>query len=540
MSRKCPAAVRLPTLGRAARAVWRGKYASPGECAPTATMQRVATAVASSEHAPECWRSSFASLLSDYRFIPGGRILAGAGRRGACLSSCFVSGALDARLTTFRQRMDEARLTLMAGGGLGIDLTPLPASCGRDGDAPCASDALQTLERLCAGAARDGSRRGAMMAVLACDHPDIEAFINAKRRPGTLSHITLSVAVDDDFLAARRHGRARATWRAIAQAAHACAEPGILFIDRINRANSLPSLGAIHAANPCGEAPMTPYGACTLGSLNLVRFIHDPFGAGARVDAAALRAATRLAVRFLDDVVDASAYPLAAQAAQAQATRRIGLGVTGLADALIMLNLRYDTAQARAAAAAILRLICTTAYRASIALAREKGAFHALEAGDFVTTGFAQFLPLDIRRSILKHGLRNASLLAIAPAGSISLLAGNVSSGIEPVAGARVRRRLLQDDFTLDCWSLQLWRTFYANARPPAFATLEDITPEAQIEMTARLQRHVDGAISKTVSAPPTSTRDDVERLLEHAASAPLLKGFAFFRRDAARCGVIE
>jgi ribonucleoside-diphosphate reductase alpha chain len=214
--------------------------------------------------------------------------------------------------------------------------------------------------------------------------------------------------------------------------------------------------------------------------------------------------------------------------------------VTGLADALIMLNLRYDTAQARAAAAAILRLICTTAYRASIALAREKGAFHALEAGDFVTTGFAQFLPLDIRRSILKHGLRNASLLAIAPAGSISLLAGNVSSGIEPVAGARVRRRLLQDDFTLDCWSLQLWRTFYANARPPAFATLEDITPEAQIEMTARLQRHVDGAISKTVSAPPTSTRDDVERLLEHAASAPLLKGFAFFRRDAARCGVIE
>ncbi len=502
-------------------------------------MLRVATAIAGGEHAPGRWGGAFASLLSDFQFIPGGRVLAGAAHPGACLSSCFVSGPLDARRDTFRRRMAEAGRTLAAGGGLGIDLTPLPASGACSGGAPCAREALQTLERLCARALREGPRRGAMMAVLACDHPDIGAFINAKRRPGTLSHITLSVAVDDAFLAARRHGRAREIWRAIAQAAHACAEPGVLFIDRINRANPLPALGAIRAANPCAEAPMAAYGACTLGSLNLVRFITDPFGAGARVDATALRAATRLAVRFLDDVVDASAYPLAAQTQQAQATRRIGLGVTGLADALIMLNQRYDTAQGRAAAARILRVIASTAYRTSIALAREKGAFPALEAGIFVRSGFAQFLPADIRRGILKHGLRNASLLAIAPAGSISLLAGNVSSGVEPVAGARVRRRVLQEDFSLDCWSLRLWRSLSGRARPPAFATLEDISPDAQIEMTAHLQRHVDGAISKTVSAPRACTPDDMERLLEHAASAPLLKGCAFFRRDAARCGVI-
>jgi ribonucleoside-diphosphate reductase alpha chain len=363
-----------------------------------------------------------------------------------------------------------------------------------------------------------------MMGTMRCDHPDIEDFIAAKERAGRLRNFNLSVLVTDAFMAAVkakaewplvfeglsfRTVPAAQLWDQIMRATYDFAEPGVIFIDRINAQNNLSYCETICATNPCGEQPLPPYGACLLGSLNLTRFVVKPFEEGARIDDAALRMSAATAVRFMDNVIDISNFPLPQQRAEAQAKRRIGLGVTGLADALAMCGLSYGTREAAEASRQWMAEIERAAYQSSIALARERGPFPLFDARHFGASGHASNLPDDLRSDIAEYGLRNGLLTSIAPTGTISLIAGNVSSGIEPIFNIRYDRKVLLPDggtrteAVTDYAAALYWQMHGADAPlPPAFVTADNLTPAAHLLMQSAVQKHVDSAISKTINIP--------------------------------------
>jgi ribonucleoside-diphosphate reductase alpha chain len=496
-----------------------------------ATFRRVAQAVAEAE-AEESrgrWAAAFEDLLCDYRFLPAGRILAGAGTgRQVTLFNCFVMGTIGDSMAGIFDGLKEAALTMQQGGGIGHDFSSLrPKGAPVKGVGADASGPLSFMDvwdAMCRTIMSAGSRRGAMMGTMRCDHPDIEDFISAKRDPRRLRNFNLSVLVTDAFMAAVRADgdwplvfggrtfrtlKARGLWDLIMRSTYDFAEPGVIFIDRINAANNLAYCETIHATNPCGEQPLPPYGACLLGSVNLTRFVNRPFEADAGIDEAELGRTVALAVRFMDDVIDVSNYPLEAQRREAIAKRRIGLGITGLADALIMCGLRYGTPEAQARASAWMKLIAEEAYRTSAALAGEKGAFPLFDRKAFLAAPFVAGLPAGIRKSIGRHGIRNGLLTSIAPTGTISLFAGNVSSGIEPVFSASYDRKVTLPDGTrqserVEDYAVRLWRARRGPDAPlPAqMVTVQDLSPHDHIAMQAAVQRHVDSSISKTVNVP--------------------------------------
>ena len=362
-----------------------------------------------------------------------------------------------------------------------------------------------------------------MMATLRCDHPDIESFITAKSDPARLRMFNVSVLVTDAFMAAvaadapwdlvfddkvYRTVQARALWDTIMHATYDYAEPGVIFIDRINAENNLKYAETIAATNPCGEQPLPPYGACLLGSINLTRLVEAPFTANARIDQTTLQKLVATAVRMMDNVVDASKFPLKAQAHEAQAKRRIGLGVTGLADALAMVGRRYGAADAAAQTAEWLRAIANAAYRASASLAQEKGAFPLFDAEAYAKAPMVQRLDNDVQQAIATHGLRNALLTSIAPTGTISLYAGNVSSGVEPIFATAYTRKVLQPDGThteeeVADYAVQAWRNLYDNAPlPDHFVTAQTLSPQDHVHMQAAAQPWIDSSISKTINVP--------------------------------------
>ncbi len=402
--------------------------------------------------------------------------------------------------------LQEGAVTMQQGGGIGIDFSTLrPRGTQAKGAGSIASGPvsfMQVWDAMCGTILSTGARRGAMMATLRCDHPDIEEFVAAKQQAGRLRRFNLSVLVTDAFMAAVRsdadwplvfpaaafegdgetvlrewsgsagpiscrvvrHIRARHLWDLILRGTYDYAEPGVLFIDRINQLNNLRYREQISATNPCGEIPLPPYGACDLGSLNLTRFVLSPFTPKARIDFSSLAETARIAVRLLDNVIDASRFPLPQQAENAHGTRRIGLGITGLADAFVMLGLTYGSDRSLAVAADVMRQICHAAYRASIDLAREKASFPYFERDKYLQGVFIRSLPEDIQNGIATHGIRNSHLIAIAPTGTISLLAGNVSSGLEPIFAASYVRKVLAADgtpkeFLLTDYAFELWRT---------------------------------------------------------------------------------
>ncbi len=561
-----------------ARHIWATRYRAADETDIRTSWQRVAQAIAQAEGRDrDIWAARFAALLDDFRFLPGGRILAGAGTgHRVTLFNCFVMGGIADDLEHIFEALKEGALTMQHGGGVGYDFSTLrPAGTVATASGTIASGPVSFMhiwDAMCATMLSTGARRGAMMATLRCDHPDIETFVDAKRDPAVLRHFNLSVQVSDAFLEAvandadwalvfplhegesaeavlsRRWSgtaapvpcrvvrtvKARALWQRILRAAYDTAEPGVLFVDTINRDNTLSNVEHLTATNPCGEIPLPPYGACDLGSLNLAAFVTAPFAEDARLDFAALADAAALSVRFLDDVIDVSRYPLPAQADEAKRKRRIGLGVTGLADALVMLGLAYDSEAARHLSAQAMQTVRDAAYRASVELAREKGAFPALERDAFLASGFALRLPADIRAAIAAHGIRNSHLLAIAPAGTISLLANNLSSGIEPVFAAEAERRVLQADghyatHPVVDFAWQVWRERGGRGTPPAFVEARALDPRAHLAMQAALQPFVDNAISKTINVAvdlPFGRFEDLYR----EAHALGLKGCTVFR----------
>ena len=525
----------LPTISQE---IWDMKYrlkAADGtvrERTVADTWARVARAAAKAEPKAtrRLWAERFASAMADFAFLPAGRILAGAGtRRSVTLFNCFVLGRIDDDLSAIFENVKEAALTMQQGGGIGHDFSTLRPrgalvkSIGADASGPVSF--MEVWDAMCRTIMSAGARRGAMMATLRCDHPDIEAFIAAKADPVRLRNFNLSVLVTDAFIKAVREDApwdlifagkvyrslpARALWDRMMRATYEYAEPGVVFIDRINAENNLAYCEEISATNPCGEQPLPAYGACLLGSINLARLVDKPFTPRAQLDMARLEALVRLGVRFLDDIIDVSNYPLLPQKKEALAKRRIGLGVTGLADALIMCGVRYGTPPAIALAEQWMAALNVTAYAATAELAGEKGAFPLYNAERFLAAPNVAKLPESVRSQIAQLGARNGLLTSIAPTGTISLLAGNVSSGIEPVFDLRHERRVLQRDGsarseTVEDYAYALFRARFGANAPlgEAFVTAEELTPRAHLEMQAALQRHVDSSISKTINCPP-------------------------------------
>ena len=552
------------------RHIWEMRYRVLGEADIGVSWQRVARAISAAEGSDQrLWSERFYGLLERFRFLPGGRILAGAGTgHRVTLFNCFVMGEIADDLVSIFEALKEGALTMQQGGGVGYDFSTLrPAGTVAAASGSIASGPVSFMhiwDAMCATMLSTGARRGAMMATLRCDHPDIETFVDAKRDPAVLRHFNLSVQVNDAFMAAVESGRdwalvfpargddpavsrtvkARELWQRILRAAYDTAEPGVLFVDTINRDNTLADRETLAATNPCGEIPLPPYGACDLGSLNLAAFVTAPFAADARLDFEALAGAAQHAVRFLDDVIDVSRYPLPAQAEQARRTRRIGLGITGLADALVLLGLDYDSDAARALAARAMQTIRDAAYRASVGLAREKGPFPAFEARPFLASGFASRLPETIRDAIAAHGIRNSHLLAIAPAGTISLLANNISSGIEPIFAAEAERRVLETDggyrtHRVIDHACQQWRQRGGAGMPPALVEARQIDPLAHLQMQAALQPLVDNAISKTINV---AAEYPFERFadLYRQAHALGLKGCTVFRPNPVRDAILS
>ena len=525
----------MPTVASISQQIWDMKYRlkTPEGGAVDRTIedtwQRVATALAAPEREPAVWAERFYEALSDFKFLPAGRVVAGAGSgRNVTLFNCFVMGTIADDMGSIFGHLREAALTMQQGGGIGYDFSTLrPKGAPVKGVGADASGPLSFMDvwdAMCRTIMSAGYRRGAMMATMRCDHPDIEAFIEAKREPGRLRMFNLSVLVTDAFMQAVKEDapwdltfggthfktvQARDLWDKIMRATYAYAEPGVIFIDRINRLNNLYYAETISATNPCGEQPLPPYGACLLGSINLAALVKEPFTDNARLDLDELDRLVPLAVRMMDNVVDASRFPLEQQTKEAKAKRRIGLGVTGLADALILCGLRYGSAKAVATTEAWMKAIERASYLASAELAREKGAFPLFDKEKYLAGENIRGLDADVHAAIAKHGIRNALLTSVAPTGTISIFADNVSSGLEPVFSFKYTRNVLMPDGTrreeeVSDHAYRLFRRLKGDNAPlpDYFVDAQALAPADHVVMQAAVQKYVDSSISKTINVP--------------------------------------
>ena len=530
--------------------IWDMKYrlkdadGTPVDKTIEETWGRIAKALAQVEKDPALWEARFADALADFKFLPAGRIISGAGTdRRVTMFNCFVMGDIPDDMAGIFEHLKEAALTMQQGGGIGYDFSTLrPKGAPVKGVGADASGPLSFMDvwdAMCRTIMSAGSRRGAMMATMRCDHPDIEAFIDAKHEAGRLRMFNLSVLITDPFMEAVKHDQAwelvfggvvykslpaRALWDKIMHATYAYAEPGVIFIDRINRLNNLHYCETIHATNPCGEQPLPPYGVCLLGSVNLAKLVSDPFEAKARLDMDKLRDLVRVAVRMMDNVIDVSRFPLDRHENEAKSKRRIGLGVTGLADALILCNARYGGKDALRLTEEWMGAVRREAYLASVELAQEKGAFPLYEKEPYLAGETIQALDADVQAAIAEHGIRNALLTSIAPTGTISLFADNVSSGLEPVFSFTYTRAVLQKDGTrreeeVSDYAYRLFRLLRGENAPlpPAFVDAQRLNPTEHVVMQAAVQKYIDSSISKTINVPESISFEDFRHVYEQA-----------------------
>ncbi|MFZ2209813.1 MAG: adenosylcobalamin-dependent ribonucleoside-diphosphate reductase [Porticoccaceae bacterium] len=561
----------MTALSPASQKIWALKYrlanaaGAPVEHAIEDTWDRVATALAVPEAEPARWAGRFRDALTDFRFMPAGRILAGAGTaRDVTLCNCFVMGAIPDDMGGIFAHLREAALTLQQGGGIGYDFSTLrprgAAVQGIGADASGPVSFMAVWDAMCATILSAGYRRGAMMGALACDHPDIEDFVAAKARSGRLTNFNLSVLVTDAFMAAVRADApwelkfggivfrtmpARALWERILRASYDSAEPGVIFIDRVNARNNLGYCETIATTNPCGEQPLPPYGACVLGSVNLAALVARPFASDAALDLEQLAAVVRLGVRMLDNAIDVSRFPLAAQRREAKAKRRIGLGITGLADALILCGLTYGSAEALAATEHWLRHLRRAAYLASTELAAEKGAFPLFDPELYLASANIRELEPELRAAIAAHGMRNGLVTSVAPTGTISLVADNLSSGLEPVYALAYERNILLPDGTrcvepMTDHAYHLFRQIAGEraALSATFVTAWELAPAAHLAMQAAVQKYIDAAVSKTINLPAEISFGDFRNIYDQAYDLGC-KGCTTYRPNAVRGAVL-
>ena len=503
------------------------------------TWHRIAKALSEVETEPKKWETIFYNALTDFKFLPAGRITAGSGtKRNVTLFNCFVMGVIPDSMSGIFDMLKEAALTMQQGGGIGYDFSTIrPKGSLVKGIAADASGPVSFMDvwdSMCRTIMSAGSRRGAMMATMRCDHPDIEEFIAAKSDSQKLRMFNLSVLVTDAFMDAVKKGedwkliynnkvysviKAADLWDQIMRATYNFAEPGVIFIDRINATNNLSYCETITATNPCGEQPLPPYGACLLGSINLAKLVEQPFDKNAYLDVSQLEDLVFTAVRMMDNVIEVSQFPLEAQKLEAKNKRRIGLGVTGLADALLMVGLRYGSDEAVKKTEKWMKTIALSAYKASINLAEEKGAFPLFDPEKFIVSGKMIQMDEDVKQAVHKFGIRNALLTSIAPTGTISLYAGNVSSGIEPVFAYSYKRKVLQNDGShveeeVVDYAVQLWRDKFGDAPlPDFFVSAQNLTPADHVKMQAAAQKWVDSSISKTINCPEDISFDDFKEV---------------------------
>jgi ribonucleoside-diphosphate reductase alpha chain len=554
--------------------IWSSKYryvaseaGGDDDSSVEGTWSRIARALAEAESpdSRSAWSEAFLRALEDFRFLPAGRILAGAGTgRAVTLFNCFVMGTIPDDLGGIFEHLREAAVTLQQGGGVGMDFSTIRPKgspvhgVGADASGPLSF--MDVWDSMCRTIMSAGQRRGAMMGCLRVDHPDIEAFIDAKRDPARLRNFNLSVLVTDAFMAAldadadwplafgglvHRTVRARSLWEQLMRATYDCAEPGVIFLDRVNTLNNLAHCETISASNPCGEQMLPPYGACLLGSINLARLVRTPFSSEAVIDEDELARLTRTAVRMLDNVIDVSRFPLAQQETEAKAKRRIGLGVTGLADALIFCGARYGDEEAAALTGHWLALIKREAYRASAELAAERGAFPLYDPSMLERPNLLS-LDEETRALIGEHGLRNGCLTSIAPTGTTSLLAGNVSSGIEPVFAFSYSRKVRQPDGSsreepVEDYALSVWRRLNGEEPPPehAFVSAQTLKPIDHLRMQAAAQAHVDASISKTINCPEGISFEDFAEIYREGFRLGC-KGMTTYRPNAVTGSVLS
>ncbi len=569
------------------------KYAESDENSLEDVRRRVARGLAMSEKEDQRahWEEVF-FRAQENGFVPAGRINSAAGLKiQATLINCFVqpvgdaiSGIAGDGKPGIYDALQQAAETMRRGGGVGYDFSTIrPEGAHVKGTNSRASGPIsymRVFDRSCETVESAGARRGAQMGVLRCDHPDIEKFIRAKDQ-GDLRNFNISVGVTDELMQAVEQDRefelvhiaepsaagkeqgatqradgkwiyrkVRATdlWKLIIESTYDHAEPGVLFIDLMNRDNNLSYCEVIEATNPCAEQPLPPYGCCCLGSINLTRMVKNPFSTHAGFDYEPFKEVVRIAVRMLDNVLDVTAWPLPEQQQEAANKRRVGLGFTGLGDALAMLGLRYDTEEARAFASDITRIMRDESYLASIDLAQERGAFPLLDAEQYLAAPrFASRLPDQIKDKIRQHGIRNSHLLSIAPTGTISLaFADNASNGIEPpFSWFYTRKKRMMDGTTKD-YSVEdhAWRVFKqmggdVNNLPPAFVTALEISAIDHMKMVAAVAPYIDTSISKTVNVPADYPYEDFKDLYTEAWKAGL-KGLATYRPNSVLGSVLS
>lgn len=567
------------------------KYCKGKEKTADDTFHRVAHALAAAEREPERYEPLFLEALRA-GFVGGGRIMSAAGTDiQATLINCFVQPVGDAMSGEhdgkpgIMDALREAAETMRRGGGVGYDFSRIrPRGAQVKGTRSSASGPvsyMQIFDAMCATVESAGARRGAQMGVLRVDHPDIEEFIQAKDQAGALTNFNLSVGVTNAFMEAVHNETAFALvhqaepnetlkaqgalqredglwiyrtvpaldlWQKIMQSTYDHAEPGVLFIDRMNEDNNLHYCETIEATNPCAEEPLPDYGCCCLGPVNLTRFVEKPFTSAARFMSNEFAGVVKTAVRMLDNVLDVTFWPLPQQKEEARAKRRIGLGFTGLGDTLIMLGLRYDSDEGRQMAARIAQMMRDTAYRASVALAQEKGPFPLFDAGKYLASGFCQRLPEDIRAMIRQHGIRNSHLLAIAPTGTVSLAyADNASNGIEPpFAWSYTRKKRRQDggweEYEVEDHAYRLYRQLGGDVSklPHAFISALEISARDHLAMVQAVAPFIDTAISKTVNVPENYPFKDFQDLYTLAFAGGYAKGLATYRPNSVTGAVLS
>ena len=532
------------------------KYRMKGESFYEA-MRRVAAATADGEEHYQAMKK----ILLDMRFMPGGRIQSTVGSaRKSTPFNCFVSGDIKDSMVDIMDKAKEAALTMQKGGGIGYDFSLLRPNgapiVSIDSSASGPISFMEVFDAVCRTIMAAGHRRGAMMGVLRVDHPDIEEFIRVKQNNNTLTNFNISIGITDKFMVALKNElpfnlefegkvyktvEAKALWDSIMRGTWDWAEPGVLFIDTINKMNNLYYCETIEATNPCGEQPLPPYGACLLGSFNLARYVkmmdvtEDSFGNIAEFDFEQFKKDIPPVIRAVDNVIDIADFPLEQQATEAADKRRMGIGITGLADVLAVLGYKYGEHDAVVFTKKVLRTLRDTAYKASVALAKEKGPFPLFNSEAYCNGEFIQTLPKTTQEEIKEHGIRNSHLLSIAPTGTISFCADNVSSGIEPIFATKVERAVQTAEGPK---IVELADYAYSNWGVKG-ETTDAIDVSNHLNMLLSCVPYIDSAISKTVNVGGDVTFDQFKDIYVRAYDGGA-KGCTTFRLEGKRFGMMK